>query len=101
MGFKSRVAEEPIYFEEKIVTERRRRWDRSIINIIIIIITVIVIFINIIFTLKITNITKVLYEENQAGSRPSGTRRRSSVRRVLQGDQNHRCKDLRLRMMTG
>ena len=71
----------------------------SIINIIIIIIAVIVIFIKIIFSLKITNITKVLYEENQAGSRPSGTRRRSSVRRVLQGDQNHRCKDLR--MMTG
>ena len=77
MGFKSRVAEEPIYFEEKIVTERRRRWagDRSII-----IIAVIVIFIKIIFTLKITNITKVLYEEDQAGSRPSGTRRRSSLR---------------------
>jgi len=26
MGFKSRVAEEPIYFEEKTVTERRRRF---------------------------------------------------------------------------
>ena len=33
MGFKSRVAEEPIYFEEKIVTERRRRWDRSSISL--------------------------------------------------------------------